>query len=231
MIVLVCGMHRSGTSAMAGMLHANGIHMGDEKDFYPPPMKENPKGFYENVRFRRINDVILKQSGYKVKSFSPDIPDISITQVEKTRDKMMDLINYYNKDHEHWGWKDPRTNLTLLSWMSMFHQMKLISTEDYKTSYKNIKCVYMFRAPEEVATSMRTRGNKETKPGQFEKLAEVYTQRFTKVANQYKLPVLGINFQDLINNTAANASALSLYLGKDITDISFIDPEIAKNVA
>jgi hypothetical protein len=49
-------MHRSGTSAVAGILHLNGIAMGSEKTFKPKPLPQNPKGFYENYDFRKIND-------------------------------------------------------------------------------------------------------------------------------------------------------------------------------
>ena len=51
MIVIVVGMHRSGTSAVAGILHLHGISMGSEKTFKPKPLPQNPMGFYENFGF------------------------------------------------------------------------------------------------------------------------------------------------------------------------------------
>lgn len=54
--ILVLGMHRSGTSAVAGCLHRCGIPMGRKllwkKD-------DNPKGHYEPVRIYRLNRFIL----------------------------------------------------------------------------------------------------------------------------------------------------------------------------
>ena len=84
MIVIVVGVHRSGTSAVAGILHLNGIAMGSEKTFKPKPMPQNPRGFYENYDFRKLNDRILKLAGYRVKSFDTLIPQAH------TNDRMMD---------------------------------------------------------------------------------------------------------------------------------------------
>ena len=59
MITIVLGMHRSGTSVVAGILHFNKIIMGTYDTFWPRPLPQNPKGFYENYDFRKINDTIL----------------------------------------------------------------------------------------------------------------------------------------------------------------------------
>ena len=46
MIVIVIGMHRSGTSAVAGILHLNGIAMGSEKNFQTKTVTDKiPKDF------------------------------------------------------------------------------------------------------------------------------------------------------------------------------------------
>ena len=74
MIVIVLGMHRSGTSAIAGILHLNKIIMGSKDNFKPKPLPQNPKGFYENYDFRKINDQILKKVNYNVKSLNYNIP-------------------------------------------------------------------------------------------------------------------------------------------------------------
>ena len=47
-----------------------------------------PKGFYENYDFRKINDAILLDSGYKVKDYKTIIP---IPKVSK-RAKMIKTI-------------------------------------------------------------------------------------------------------------------------------------------
>lgn len=245
MIVLVCGMHRSGTSALAGMLHHNGICMGmeDEGDFYPPPMKENPKGFYENIRFRRINDAILHLNDYRVKSFDSNIPIVDILDSQNRREKelkekMKSLIRLYDSTNECWGWKDPRTNLTILTWLNIMQEMN-INLE------KELRIIYMMRPTNEIAESMRARGNKEIEEGQFERLADKYALRFSEAYNYYAsqyiimgqktkdyllIPLIILQFKNLIENTESEALRLSVFLQKKITDTSFIDPKIAKNI-
>ena len=49
MIVIVLGMHRSGTSTLSGVLHMNKVTMGTYQNFWPRPLNQNPKGFYENI--------------------------------------------------------------------------------------------------------------------------------------------------------------------------------------
>ena len=53
MIIIVLGMHRSGTSTVAGVLHMNKIVMGTYENFGHGSLRQNPKGFYENYDFRK----------------------------------------------------------------------------------------------------------------------------------------------------------------------------------
>jgi len=227
MIVIVAGMHRSGTSAMAGMLHANGITMGDEKkkDFYPPPMRENPKGFYENVRFRRVNDAILKENGYRVKSFNPDIPDIPITKDANLRHKMKSLINEFYGSNDCWGWKDPRTNLTIQSWWDVMKDMHFTK--------KDVRIISLHRAAADIAHSMQVRGNKEKEIGQFEQLVHSYNFLLMENLQSMGDPFahLPVTFNELIHNTTKVAADISELVGKEVSDTSFVDPAIAKTVA
>ncbi len=221
MIVIVLGMHRSGTSALAGMLHANGIVMGKEEDWYPPPMKENPKGFYENVRFRRINDKILAMNNnYKVKSFSPDIPFIRVCDDANIRQLMKRLISEFSV-YPYWGWKDPRTCLTFLSWWNAFYEFGLT---------RDVRVISIYRPPEEIADSMRARGNKEQHEGQFEALAIAYTNRLVKNLDESGVRHIRFTFKDLIDETEKCAGAISTFLEYNVDDLSFIEPEIARNV-
>lgn len=49
--VIVLGCFRSGTSAVAGILHKLGVHMGDSFD---PPSHANPEGFFEDLVFKKL---------------------------------------------------------------------------------------------------------------------------------------------------------------------------------
>lgn len=54
--VVVLGLPRSGTSAVAGTLHRLGVHMGDE---LMPAFHVNPKGFYEDMEFVRLHNRLM----------------------------------------------------------------------------------------------------------------------------------------------------------------------------
>lgn len=222
MIVLVIGMHRSGTSALAGLLHHNGIVMGIGKEFYPPPMKENPKGFFENVRFRRVNDYILRKNDYRVKEFSPFVPTIySVTG--GLYDQMKSMVVEYGSTYPYWGWKDPRTCLTLNSWLEVFRDLQLLPT---------VKILHIYRAYLEVASSMKARGNRERFRNQFYNLAGVYNGRVNQTLANFdsKVQCFNLHFRDLLNEPNETADSINGFLGKElIKDVSFINPAISQN--
>lgn len=58
--LLVLGMHRSGTSSLAGMLQHLGIPLPGE---LLPPARDNPKGFFENKAIYQFHDRLLAQFG------------------------------------------------------------------------------------------------------------------------------------------------------------------------
>ena len=219
MIVLVAGMHRSGTSALAGMLHSNGIIMGRKGKWHPPPMRENPKGFFENRDFRVLNDQILRDHGYRVKSFDPAVPMIAVDRVRaETRMQMQLVVQEYNKTYEHWGFKDPRTCLTMPVWLSVMTSVG-ISSDD-------VRILLTCRPTDDVATSMMRRGNKEKVPGQFRDLAMAYNKAVLDACNgwvKYKT----VDFKDLMYKTKATALAISAFIGCSIDDTEHIDPELA----
>lgn len=48
---IVLGVYRSGTSAVAGILHKLGINMGEKLE---PPGPSNPSGYFEDLEFKRL---------------------------------------------------------------------------------------------------------------------------------------------------------------------------------
>ncbi len=58
--LIVLGMHRSGTSAMAGVLAQLGAALPKA---LMPPTDANPKGYFESVEAYRLNDAVLASAG------------------------------------------------------------------------------------------------------------------------------------------------------------------------
>ena len=60
--VAILGMHRSGTSAVAGFLAKAGFFAGTETELLPAA-EDNPKGFFEREDVNALNDNILAELG------------------------------------------------------------------------------------------------------------------------------------------------------------------------
>jgi hypothetical protein len=133
--VIILGMHRSGTSLVAQLLESLGLFIGKRKD-------EN--NYHEAFFFYNLNRWILKQSGA-----SWEHPG-SFSYLEENADARtltnsylhymlgspraigyLGLSNYVRWGGIEnlpfpWGWKDPRTTITLPIWLDVFPDAKLI---------------------------------------------------------------------------------------------------------
>ena len=215
MIIIICGMHRSGTSALAGLLHSNGIIMGEEKNFIPKPKKQNSKGFFENYRFRLFNDELLAYNNYKAKSFNPIIPQI-IPSI-KSYEVAQKLINEYNNKYNIWGFKDPRTCLTLNFWLLAMGSI-------------DKKIIVNYRNFDSISKSLWSRKNRGDIK-KFIKLCEVYYSRVEKVLKNFShVPIINLDFDNLCNNTEKEAERLFKFLEHDIKDLSFIENKLRHHV-
>jgi hypothetical protein len=145
--VIVIGMHRSGTSMLTRFLQESGIFMGKEKG-------KNDEAFF----FQEINDWILYQAGatwdnpynmrfindYFVRHISSAIHARLSSVWLKKYLGLARTIRYRSIDNLDipWGWKDPRTTLTLPIWKTLFPEARL---------------VHIYRNPVDVAASLRKR--------------------------------------------------------------------------
>ncbi len=62
MAVVILGMHRSGTSAVAGFLAKAGFFAGEDADLLAAA-EDNPKGFFERADVNALNDNFLAERG------------------------------------------------------------------------------------------------------------------------------------------------------------------------
>jgi hypothetical protein len=67
-LVLVLGMHRSGTSALSGLLVQSGL---DGPQDLMPATKANPRGYYESVAMMQINEQLLGDLGCQWSTSKP----------------------------------------------------------------------------------------------------------------------------------------------------------------
>ena len=80
--VIVLGCYRSGTSAVAGILHHLGVMMGKEFD---KPAKSNPTGYYEDLEFKRLFDMMAEgkdvEGPYYVRNPFTKEPDFGVASI------------------------------------------------------------------------------------------------------------------------------------------------------
>jgi hypothetical protein len=126
MPLCIAGMHRSGTSMIARLLHTCGLDLGPQKDFLPPA-PNNPEGFWESRSFLRLNDAILKELG----GGWDHPPRIDVAgwenepNLQPLRERVGKLVRRFD-GREPWGWKDPRNCLTLPLWRKLLPAMKVL---------------------------------------------------------------------------------------------------------
>lgn len=130
--VIILGMHRSGTSCLAGSLQEAGLYLGDVNEQAP----YNAKGNRENRAVMDLNDSVLKSN-----DGNWDKPPNKVVWNSKQRARRDQLIQSYPADRT-WGFKDPRTLLTLEGWLEAIPKVRFIGT---------------FRHPMAVASSLKAR--------------------------------------------------------------------------
>jgi len=126
MPVCITGMHRSGTSMVARLLNLCGLYLGPE-DKMMPPKPDNPAGFWENIDFAILNEKILSQMGGRWHSPPPLTKEgwERGPAFNALKNEAIEVTRVF-VDREPWGWKDPRTSLTLNFWNGLFPNLKLV---------------------------------------------------------------------------------------------------------
>jgi hypothetical protein len=118
-LFLVFCLHRSGSSATAGVMNLLGINMGDK---LLPATKNNPKGHFENAEFVQLNQEILRS----VNSFWYKPPSREkIANANFPPAKLKAFLEKHKKPV--WGLKDPRTLFTYEIWKPFMEEVAEIT--------------------------------------------------------------------------------------------------------
>ena len=120
-LVVVLGMHRSGTSAITRGLEVLGVNLGE--NLYPAAI-DNPKGFWEDNDFLAINEELLAHLGYSVDQLGLIDWQLPSTATIKSLElKAESLVRERCKKNALWGFKDPRTARLLPFWQAIFERV------------------------------------------------------------------------------------------------------------
>lgn len=115
--ICIAGMHRSGTSLIAGALGLAGVDLGPEDDLMPAK-DDNPKGFFENLEVVQVNDDLLAQLGgsWQDPPLQRDGWHLR-DDIQVYRRRIRALVEQHFGAAEHVAWKDPRISLLLPVWV------------------------------------------------------------------------------------------------------------------
>lgn len=125
-IVCVLGMHRSGTSILTRLLNILGVYLGPEERLLQP-LADNPRGFWEHQLLQELNEEILTKAG----GSWHDPPTLSSDWERRANleNFVMRAERVIHDDFTRakiWGWKDPRTCLTLQFWQRLLPSMRYV---------------------------------------------------------------------------------------------------------
>ena len=135
--LIICGMHRSGTSFVASLVAGAGVHLGDELLEASPG---NPRGHFEDVGILEFHRQALVANGIVSEGYTTQ-PTIVLTP--SLRRAATDLIAERGGHGRPWGWKEPRTTLFLDAWRELLPEARFL---------------LVFRRPWEVVDSLYRRG-------------------------------------------------------------------------
>lgn len=148
-IIVVLGMHRSGTSAIARGLKTLSVELGDN---LMPAAPDNEKGFWEDMDIYSFNERLLSKLGSAWDRMTPVTTDRLIGDAFAIeRYEAVALLESKFSKSPIFGFKDPRTSILLPFWQCIFGDMGI--EDNYVLAVRN---------PLEVAESLRKRGQLNT---------------------------------------------------------------------
>jgi hypothetical protein len=183
-LFLVLCLHRSGSSATAGVLHLLGIHMGDR---LLQATMHNKKGHFENVEFVQLNQEILRSVNSTWNK--PPIQE----KIAETKFSVAKIRTFIEKNMKPiWGLKDPRTLLTFELW------------KPYLEEVADITYVFVHRPFE---ASVRSLANRDRHTiGTANLILTPYLKNLYLYRHNYDLPpenIIDVSYQDILNNPEA----------------------------
>ncbi len=192
---LITGTGRSGTSAVAQLLHEAGLSVGHD---LIEPDEHNAEGYFEERMLIMINDAILRAAG------------IGEWFTTATREQIRDAATQY-ADHMRTlvetatpAWKDPRLSWTLEPWLEMLPERPRV-----------IVCL---RSPAEVVASTLTyfaQGGDDAE-GAVKHVWRVQYERLLEIIAEYGLEAICVEYAALHADPEQAVAPLARFVGRPL---------------
>jgi hypothetical protein len=127
-VLIILGMHRSGTSLISAWLSKCNLNLGDRLG--GPDDIGNKLGHYEDLDFLDLHQEILEQNNILKRGL---VPPFEFELNEHDYKKLQENLRSKSALYDEWGWKEPRTCLFLRYYSELLPEAKyLISYRDYQ---------------------------------------------------------------------------------------------------
>ncbi|HEC84952.1 MAG TPA: hypothetical protein ENI48_06915, partial [Thioploca sp.] len=216
MQIIVLGMHRSGTSAVARLLNMMGAYFATENNAMPPTAA-NPKGYWEREDIRQLNDQVITSLGMSWDNISDFEANRLTAELQHSIESQAKKIIFSLETQRPWMAKDPRFCLLLPLWRPLLEIPV---------------CVYVYRSPIQVAQSLKKRDGFPHILGVA--LWEKYS--LYGLAHSAEMPRILVSHEELLNNPVAAVKKLhqelldcdvqGLRLPSDKEIQAFIEPKL-----
>ena len=195
-IVLVLGMHRSGTSLCSHLLSALGVDMADEIGVN----LGNDKGHWERWEIVEFHDRILglfnRDYLGRFHDFALPVAWWADPRVAQIRREIVAFLESRMGDG-YFGFKDPRTVRLMPVWHQIFNELKLAP-----------KLVLCLRNPAQVARSLYARESLDPANGEYRWLA--YMIDFYRYTSNFEC--CAVEYEEWFGDPAANIEKLRKFL-------------------
>jgi len=193
----ILGMHRSGTSALGGVLSLMGLEFGTD---LMAGNEGNPKGYFENNYVYRLNNQILNENNSNWDDYTFKISNISKEKLEEYIVEAKKIILSEFKYANTFAIKDPRICYLYPIWEKACVELGI-----------DIKVILPYRNPIEVAQSLKKRNDFS-----YEKSLLLWTQHFLSAEYFSKnIQRMFLSFDELIEDRENSLKKL-----KEFTSVS-----------
>jgi len=202
--VVVLGGHRSGTSAVAGVLYHLGVFMGYR---LVGASKSNRKGHFEDIEFLNLHKEII--GGWK----RPCV------DYEPVRRRYVKLVRARERVFSLWGLKDPRLCYVFPHFKRAV-RARLLVISIYRDLSAAAESMAMRRSTSNPSIHVtKTQANK---------IARHYRDAQVVALRLHKGPVLSLQYEQLVKKPAEQVTAIAKFVGLPMTEkaINFVDPRL-----
>jgi hypothetical protein len=197
--VCVLGFGRSGTSLTMRLLNLLGVDVGPEADLLPAQDADNPRGYWEPRWMIDLNDEILAALGTPwQRPFDVEPGWEQRPELDPLRKRARELIEEKFGSAPLWGWKDPRTMLTLPFWRDLV---------------PDVRYVFCLRNPADVISSFQRRPEANLPIQTWGDLWMEYTARALQETREQ--PRLLVFYEDLFRDGAEQIARIASFLHID----------------